>query len=163
MSHVRASLKRKLSRLHKRHERVSMEKRERHTSPFFQYDAAFRLFGAGTLHDEINAVTGLVPTQLGLAGQPRHSLSKRINKHDLWVLASPLGDNLPLDDHVDWLLETLTPHADFLRRVIAQADWADLCLGCLSEVPYPMIATGKSTTELIKRFDLKLMFNFTCV
>ncbi|MDQ1815404.1 hypothetical protein RBA41_19050 [Massilia sp. CCM 9210] len=50
MSHVRASLKRKLSRLHKRQERVSMEKRARHTSPFFCY-APFRIFGAGKFHD----------------------------------------------------------------------------------------------------------------
>ncbi|WP_167086081.1 DUF4279 domain-containing protein [Massilia frigida] len=163
MAHVRASLKRKLSRIHKREERVSMEKWERHTSRYFRYDAALRIFGAGKLHDEINAVTGLVPTMLRLAGQPRYPRSERLNKHDLWLLSSPLDRSLPLDDHVDWLLETLTPHADFLRGVIAQADSADLCLGCLSEVPYPMIATGKSTTELIKRFDLKLMFNFTCV
>ncbi|MDQ1924072.1 DUF4279 domain-containing protein [Massilia pseudoviolaceinigra] len=163
MSHVRASLKRKLSRLHKRQERVSTEKLVRHTSPFFEYDASFRIFGAGKFHDEMNAVTGLVPTKLGLAGEPRFPRSTLLHKQDVWTLSSPLGYHVPLDDHVDWLLETLTPHADFLTGVIAQAGSADLCLGCLSEVPYPMIATGKSTTELIKRFDLELMFNFTCV
>lgn len=163
MSHVRASLKRKLSRIRKRQETISTKKFKRHTSPFFEYDAAFRIGGAGKFHEQIGAVTGLVPKTVRLAGQPRWPHSTLLAKEDIWVLASPLDDSLPLDDHVDWLVQALTPHAGFLKEVIAQAAWADLCLGCLSQVPYPMIAAGKSSTELIKLLDLEIAFNFTCV
>ncbi|NHZ33078.1 DUF4279 domain-containing protein [Massilia rubra] len=163
MSHVRASLKRKMSRIHKRQETFSTKKLERHTSPFFEYDAALRIGGAGKFHEQIGEVTGLEPKIARLAGQPRRPGSTFLAKEDIWVLASPLDETLPLEDHVDWLLQALAPHAGFLKEVIAQAAWADLCLGCLSEVPYPMIRAGKSSTELIKLLDLELMFNFTCV
>lgn len=163
MSHLRASLKRKLRRIHKRQEIFSTKKLERHTSPFYRYDASIRIGGAGSFHAQIGAVTGLVPKIVRLAGEPRFPNSKYLAKEDLWVLDSPLDDTLPLDDHADWLLATMTPHAALFKEVIAHAAWADLCLGCLSEVPYPMIGAGKSSTELIKLFDLELMFNFSCV
>ena len=163
MSHVPASLKRKLSRIRKRHANISSEKFVRHTSPLFRYDASLWIGGAGKFHEQLGAVTGLVPKRVGLAGQPRYAGSTRIVKEDFWVLASPLDDMLPLDDHVDWLLQTVTPHAAFLKEVIAEAAWADLSLGCFSEGPYPLIAAGKSSTELVKLLDLGIAFNITCV
>lgn len=163
MSHVRASLKRKLSRIRKRQAAVATGKFVCHTSRYVEYDASFRIGGAGKFHQQLEAVIGVAPKIARLAGQPRFPNSKLLAKEDVWVLSAPFDDTLPLDDHVDWLLRTLAPHAGFLKEVIAQAAWADLCLGCLSEVPYPVIASGKSSTELIKLLDLGITFNFTCV
>ncbi|MFA6063607.1 MAG: DUF4279 domain-containing protein [Gallionella sp.] len=155
-------MKRKLARIQKRHRRISLRKFERVTSPFFTFDAAIRIGGAGQFHDEIFTKTGLVPSHSHLAGEKVSSHSAGVRKEDIWVLNSPLDRSKPLDEHIDWLLKTITPHIDYLSNITKNASWADLCLGCLSDIPYPIISTSESATELIKQLNLTIAFNFTC-
>lgn len=162
MTRISTSTKRKLQRIGKRQKRVAAEKHYRLTSPFFEFDASIRIGGAGSLHDAITSHTGLVASRSHLAGEPVWPGMSKICKEDLWILASPLDRNRPIDDHIDWLHEAVAPHLDFLSSVVKQAAWADPCLGCLSDVPYPMISTGASATRLIQQLDLAVAFNFTC-
>jgi hypothetical protein len=78
------------------------------------------------------------------------------------MLASPLSRNSPIDEHINWLLGAVSSHEAFFAQIVEKATWADLCLGCLSDVPYPMIVTDKSATRLVKMLNLSLSFNFTC-
>jgi len=116
----------------------------------------------GRHHDAITARTGLIPSKTYLAGEKISPHSDQVRKADLWILCSPLSRALPLEDHIDWLLAAVTPHTAYLEDVIGHAEWADLCLGCLSDIPYPLIAAGKSATDLIKKLNLQVSFNFTC-
>lgn len=159
---MRTSKKRKLQRISKRHARISTRKFYRVTSPCFEFDASIRIGGAGKFHDEILLRTGLAPTRTHLTGDKVSSFSERLRKEDIWILSSPLDRALPLDDHIGWLLEAVAPHIGYLNGVFKEAAWADLCLGCLSDSPYPMIAAGDSATELIKKLNLQISFNFTC-
>ncbi|WP_371874514.1 DUF4279 domain-containing protein [Undibacterium terreum] len=151
-----------MARISKRHTKICSQKFQRVTSPFFEFDASIRIGGAGKYHDEISASTGLTPTRAYLAGDKVSTHSERVRKEDMWIFSSPLDRSRPLDDHVGWLLDTVTPHIEYLDGVINNATWADLCLGCFSDIPYPMIATGNRATELIKKLNLQISFNFTC-
>ena len=159
---MRTSTKRKIRRISKRHAEISSQKFQRVVSAFFEFDASIRIAGVGKYHDEILASTGLAPTRAHLAGEKVSIHSKQLRKEDIWILSSPLARTLPLDDHIDWLLDSVAPHIGYLESVIKNATWADLCLGCLSDIPYPMIAAGDSATELIKKLNLQISFNFTC-
>lgn len=162
MTRIRTSMKRKLKRIRKRHGKVSSRKFQNITSPFFWFDASIRIGGAGKYHDAILEKTGLSPTSSHLAGDRISARSSGIRKEDIWILSSPLNETEPIDQHIEWLLSTVGPHCAFLSEVIENSTWADLCLGCLSDIPYPIIATGTSATELVKRLNLALSFNFTC-
>ena len=162
MARIYTSMKRKLKRIRKRHDLVSSKKFQRVSSPIFWFDASIRIGGAGKYHDAIYANTGLSPTKSHLAGDRVSIRSSTIRKEDIWIFSSPLDENESIDQHIDWLLNAIAPHVEFLSEVVKNAAWADLCLGCLSDIPYPMISTGTSATELIKKLNLALSFNFTC-
>ncbi|MES3020442.1 MAG: DUF4279 domain-containing protein [Pseudomonadota bacterium] len=162
MARIRTSTKRKLKRIRKRHVLVSSRKFQNVTSRLFWFDASIRIGGAGKFHDEIFERTGLSPNKSHLAGDRVSASSSNVRKEDIWILSSPFKDNEPIDQHLDWLLHAVAPHVEYLSDVVQNASWADLCLGCLSDVSYPLIATGSSATELVKRLNLELSFNFTC-
>ncbi len=155
-------MKRKLARVRKRQEALASEKSFRVTSPFFEFDASIRIGGAGKFHHEITEKTGICPTRSHLAGDPVSQRSTAVRKEDIWILTSPLDGARPIEEHIDWLLDAVSPHADYLSAITRDAAWADLMLGCLSDIPYPVIATGQSATELIKQLNLTVSFNFTC-
>ena len=159
---MRTSRRRKLKRISKRHAKISARKFYRVVSPLYKFDAAIRIGGAGKHHDAIGASTGLIATRTHLAGEKISRFLERTWSEDFWSLSSPLDRSLPLDDHVRWLLCSVTPHIEYLNSVIKEAAWADLCLGCLSDSPYPLITVDSSATELIKKLNLQISFNFTC-
>jgi len=160
MTRLSTATKRKLARIRKRHERISSTRTYPVISPNFRFDASIRIGGAGSYHESIFLATGLTPSTSYLAGDKVSPRSSKVRKEDLWILASPLSGNLPIDEHIDWLLDAVSPHEAFLRQILEKAVWADLCLGCLTDSPYPMIVTDRST-RLLKMFNLSLSFNFT--
>lgn len=162
MTRISTATKRKLTRLRKRHERVSSTRLYPVTSPFFQFDAAIRIAGVGSCHESILSTTGISPSRSYLAGDKISARSSAVRKEDLWILASPLSRDRPIDEHINWLLDTVSPHATFFAQIVEKSTWADLCLGCLSDIPYPMIVTDRSATQLVNMLNLSLAFNFTC-
>ncbi len=147
MTRLSTATKRKLTRIQKRHERISSTRTYPVISPYFQFDASIRIGGAGSYHESIVLATGLTPSTSYLASD-KVSARCRVRKEDLWILASPLSGNLPIDEHINWLLDAVSPHEAFLTKILEKAVWADLCLGCLSDSPYPMIVTDQSTRLL---------------
>lgn len=162
MTRISTATKRKLNRIRRRHELVSSTRRFPVTSPFFQFDAAIRIAGVGMCHESILSTTGISPSRSYLAGDKVSARSSAVRKEDLWILTSPLSRDHPIEEHISWLLETVSPHMAFFARLVEKSTWADLCLGCLSDIPYPMIVTDKSATQLVKMLNLSLSFNFTC-
>lgn len=82
---------------------------------------------------------------------------------DLWRLESPLGELATIDQHLEWLRARIAPHRTYFAELCARAEWADLCLGCLSDSPYPVLSASPGALALMKDLDLGLSFNFTCV
>lgn len=162
MTRINTATKRKLTRIQKRHERVSSSRPYPVTSPFFQFDASIRIGGVGSYHEAIFLTTGLSASKSHLAGDRVSTRSSAVRKEDLWTLASPLSRNSPIDEHINWLLAAVSSHEAFFAQIVEKAAWADLCLGCLSDIPYPMIVTDISATKLVKMLNLSLSFNFTC-
>lgn len=162
MTRLTTAAKRRLARVDRRHALYRSAPVRRMGFPLFYYDASVRIGGAGHLHPAIAEQTGLQPSRAHLAGDMVSKRSGRTYKEDIWILQSPLPDSASLDAHVAWLLTALSPHAHYLATVIEQAAWADLCLGCRSEVSYPLITAGPTATTLVSMLKLRLAFNFTC-
>jgi hypothetical protein len=162
MARVSTAIKRKLTRIQKRHERVSSTRRYPVRSSVYQFDASIRIAGVGAYHEAIFLTTGLLASQSHLAGDRVSSRLSFVRQEDFWQLASPLSRDSPIDEHINWLLDAVSPHEAFFAKIVEKAAWADLCLGCLSNIPYPMIVTDRSATRLVKMLNLSLAFNFTC-
>ncbi|MEW6022789.1 MAG: DUF4279 domain-containing protein [Pseudomonadota bacterium] len=162
MTRLSTAKKRTLTRIQKRTERVLSTRSHPVRSPFFRFDASIRIGGAGKYHESIFLATGLSASRSHLVGDRVSPRSLAVRKEDLWSLASPLEGSRPIDEHINWLLDVVSPHQAFFAQVVEEAAWADLCLGCLSDIPYPLIVTDVSATKLIKMLNLTLTFNFTC-
>lgn len=162
MARISTAMKRKLGRIQKRQETLASQKSYRVTSPFFLFDASIRIGGAGKFHNEITKNTGLSPIRSHLSGDRVSQRSTAVRNEDIWIFTSPLERTRPIEEHIDWLLNAVSPHVDYLSGITKNAAWADLMLGCLSDIPYPVIATGQSATELIRQLNLTVSFNFTC-
>ena len=163
MARLRTSVIRKQSRLAHRASNKLQEKQVQIRSCLFRYDAALRIGGAGAYHEMITEKTGLLATKSHKAGDLRSSRGKRVWDEDIWILSSPLSEDLHLDVHVDWLWSQIEPHKAFFAQVISDAAWADLMLGCKSESPYPVLYVNTESKKIIEELNLRLAFNFTCV
>lgn len=163
MTRITTAVKRRLARVERRHEQFRREPARSVGYPLVRYDASVRIAGAGALHTAITEATGLHPTYVHLAGELASRRTGRRYLEDMWRLQSPLPETERPAVHVDWLLATFAPHADYFRTVIPQAAWADLCLGALSEMHFPLIWNGRSGAELASLLGLDTTFNFTCV
>ena len=130
---------------------------------FFRFDASLRIAGIGAWHENITQVTGLVPFQAHRKGEARSRFSTKLGvwPEDQWRLQSPLPESASLEEHVQWLWQAIAPHRRYFEGLIAQATWADLCLGCLSESVYPFFGIKAETLEITRALPLGLSFNFT--
>lgn len=79
------------------------------------------------------------------------------------MLSSPLGETASIDQHCQWLWETIRPHKGYFEKLIAGASSADICLGCLSESIYPFLEVDAASLTMMRELKLGLTFNFTCV
>lgn len=163
MARIPTSVKRRLPRLRRRRQReIQAPTSVRSTTPF-RYDASFRIAGVGKFHEEISLMTGIAATKSHKSGDVRRFGSKRVWLQDLWILDSPLGEEASLDDHLQWLWNTIEPHKSYFASLISRATWADVCVGCLSESAYPVLSASSASLSMIREINLSLSFNFTCV
>jgi hypothetical protein len=95
--------------------------------------AAFCIYGDNLQPDAMNRDLGLEATNFGLKGE-RQSKYPRARKlrTSIWILDSPLDEHLPLQDHLNWLLDALEPKLDVVRGIAKQYD-AKLFCGYSSE------------------------------
>ncbi len=126
----------------------------------YRYDACLRLFGLGDNQREIEAITGLSATRAHREGDP-FGLRGRVRKEDLWLYASPLDGRVNHDEHIKWLWTQIKPHREHFRKLVKQAASADICLGCLSEHPYPLLSISPESLDIVRELELGITFNFT--
>ncbi len=154
---------RRLPQLRRRNQKAIREpQRSRSTYPF-RYDASIRISGAGAQHEPITQVTGLVPSHSHRKGDVCSRRTLRLYQNDLWMLSSPLGETASIDQHCQWLWETIRPHKAYFEKLIAGASPADICIGCLSESIFPFLEVDAASLTIMRELKLGLTFNFTCV
>lgn len=105
--------------------------------------------------------TGILPTRTTRKGE--RQTGKRLWSADVWLLDSPLGGEASLDEHVQWLWDTVAPHRDYFREIISQSSSADIVLGCFSESPYPYLTVTNDSLRHLMDLHVGVSFNFTCV
>jgi hypothetical protein len=80
--------------------------------------ASFRIFGDTLIPEEIRQKIGLDATFTGIKGEPKHPNSSRyVNRTSIWILKCPLKDLLPMEDHLNWLLDRLEPKLDVIHSL----------------------------------------------
>ena len=163
MSRIQASVLRKLTRTSKRADQQLEKRVTRARSFYMRFDASFRIGGAGAYHEEITEITGISPSSSHKVGEYRSRYSKKPWAEDIWILSSPKSETCTLDEHLAWLWSQIQPHEAYFLQLIEKSTWADICLGCLSQSPYPVLSLEKESTNIIKALNLSLAFNFTCV
>jgi hypothetical protein len=134
-------------------------------SKALRFDACLRIAGIGELHDRISLETGLVPSRVHRAGDRRSQWTPSLGvwPEDYWELCSPLGESATLEEHLAWLWRAVEPHRLYFAQAIAQATWADVCLGCLSGSVYPVFTVSAASLDITRELKLGLSFNFTCI
>lgn len=161
MARVGSNTRRRLARAERRGQKALVRQSERNSTPF-RYDASLRISGVGDQHDDIAKQTGIIPTHAHIKGEVHGRFTKRAYPDDLWILSSPLGESATMDAHLIWLRNTIQPHYAYFEKLIAQASSADVCLGCLSDSPYPFWEVQPASLDLLRELKLGFTFNFTC-
>ena len=163
MSHISTATLKRIERSRRRRRNEDAVRTPTRNTSRLRFDASLRIAGIGARHASITIDTGLVPAQAHLAGDRRSKSSGRLGvwQEDLWRLASPLGEDVPLEMHLQWLWTTIAPHKAYFEQLIAEAAWADVCLGCMSSSVFPFWAVPADALHITRELKLGLSFNFT--
>src|SRR5437773_6240323 len=78
--------------------------------------ATLRIFGIIKDIAEIGRTLNLDPTHVHRKGDVR-STGAKAYEHDMWSLTAPLPREEPLEKHLLWLKERLTPHRGYIRNL----------------------------------------------
>jgi hypothetical protein len=165
MPRISTATRKRLDRSRRRRQReIGVREPVRGGFPF-RFDASLLIAGVGAQHDTISRETGLFPSHAHTAGEWRSTRSATLGvwPEDLWILASPLGELASLDEHLDWLWSAIAPHKPYFDRLIADAAWAKVSLGCFSESIYPVLNVDTKSMKIMREMNLGLSFNITCV
>ncbi|WP_432728938.1 DUF4279 domain-containing protein [Variovorax sp. W6] len=164
MTRISTRTQKRLAHLRRRRQREKDRQAPARASSQHRFDASLRIAGVGAYHDEIFSRTGIASTHSHRKGELRgRSPALGCWTEDLWRLESPLGELATIDQHLEWLQAQIAPHKAYFAGLCARGEWADLCLGCLSESPYPVLRASPGALAMMKDLGLGLSFNFTCV
>jgi hypothetical protein len=94
--------------------------------------AALRISGETLRPDQISALLGLEPSQSGVKGERFSTRHSAVRRTSFWLLKSPLNDDLPLAEHLEWLLELIEPKLDLIGS-LAEKWRVDFFCGFSSE------------------------------
>lgn len=89
--------------------------------------ATLRIFGNIDNLSEITDTLNLNPTHVHRKGDVRSALAAPYEA-DMWSLDAPLPREEPLEKHLLWLKEKLTPHKDYIRK-LSQSYTVDVFCG----------------------------------
>jgi hypothetical protein len=81
----------------------------------FLAGASLRIFGAGLDIDGITRKFGYTPDHKHRAGDL--GPGKSPYPHDMWSLASPLGEDRDLEAHLAWLAEKFLRYSEYIRSL----------------------------------------------
>ena len=127
-------------------------------APIFCFSASFRVRDAAKWHMKIEQRTGLKPHHSHLKGElmfPETSYTKRW-EHDVWKLNSPLGEELPLSDHLSWLWKQISPHVEFFKELINQGIHVDVFCGYRSDSDTAGFSIDPEALEIIHKLQIPL-------
>lgn len=79
--------------------------------------ASLRIAGDTLKPDEVGAILGLDPTRSGLKGERVGARNSAVRRTSFWILQCPLDTSLPLQDHLEWLLNNLDEKRDLIRSI----------------------------------------------
>ena len=161
MAQISTKVRKRLRRGLRRREKNLVKPSYVGTPRLYQFVASLRISGIGSLHSTISERTGITPTSVHRKGEPH--FAQRRWKEDIWILKSPLGVGSSLDQHIEWLWNTIASHRDYFQELVSQSSSADVVLGCFSESPYPYLTVQTDSLRLLRELDLGISFNFTCV
>lgn len=161
MARISTAVRRRLDRGRGRQEKILGNPSCQGRPRLYSFDASLRIAGVGPHHDAMSLTTGILPTRTIRKGE--RQVGKRLWPEDVWLLDSPLGGKTSLDEHVQWLWDTVAPHQSYFREVISQSLGADIVLGCFSESPYPYFTVKNESLRFLMDLNMGVSFNFTCV
>jgi hypothetical protein len=84
--------------------------------PIVSVSASFRIFGTIEDLSEITRALWLKPTDTHKKGDLRSSTAEPY-EHDMWSLTAPVPPEEPLEKHLIWLEEQLSPRKDYIRKL----------------------------------------------
>jgi hypothetical protein len=94
--------------------------------------ASLRITGDTLRPDQITVALGIDPTRSGLKGERISSRNDAIRRTSFWLKTSPLPDERPLHEHLEWLLDSFEPKHQVLS-LISKEHSCDLFCGFSSE------------------------------
>jgi len=164
MPRISTGTRKRLVRSQRRRQREVGVRTPARNQSSFRFDAALRIAGVGAQHEKISLETGLMPSYVHRAGDPRSKRTAALGSwpEDLWMLRSPLDDGASLEEHLVWLWNAVSAHKTYFSQLIASAAWADISLGCLSESIYPVFSIDAKSMTITRELNLGVSFNFTC-
>jgi hypothetical protein len=89
-------------------------------SPYIdEFQASFYIIGSDIPPSEITKQLQIQPDLVQVKGEPRRSLLGKPSQlyiENLWRFSSPLmpEDDQKADNHIEFILQTIEPHSDFL-------------------------------------------------
>jgi hypothetical protein len=92
--------------------------------------ASLGIYGEPLDLEEITGRLGLAPTSSGRKGEIRSSTRVKNlppTRNSFWLLASPLPDFEPLQEHLSWLFEQLEPKRRTLEELAKQYTAKFIC------------------------------------
>lgn len=87
--------------------------------------ASLRIFGSGLDFDSLSHQLGVQPSDSHRRGE--RGLSSIRYSEDMWSVDSPHPRTSPLDVHLKWLRQVLSPHYDFLRQLKKKYEISSYC------------------------------------
>lgn len=95
--------------------------------PDIRARATLRIFGNIDNPHEITNTLSLQPTHVHRKGEKRSACAEPY-EHDMWMLTASLPREEPLEKHLLWLKEQLSPHREYLRN-LARSYTVDIFCG----------------------------------
>jgi Domain of unknown function (DUF4279) len=121
--------------------------------------AAFCIYGDTLQPDEMNRDLGLQATNSGLKGERQSKYPRaRQLRTSIWILNSPLGEHLPLQDQLKWLLDALEPKLDIVREFVKRYDVRLVC-GYSSEHGQGGCTFDAALLERIAKLEVPLVLD----
>jgi len=76
--------------------------------------ASLRISGDTLRPDQVSALLGLEATQSGVKGELFSNRHSAVRRTSFWILQSPLSESLPVEEHLQWLLNLIEPKVEFI-------------------------------------------------
>ena len=126
-----------------------------------RFSATLRIMNAPEIHDEIEKTTGIKPTHVHVRGDIAFRGTKKVRlwENDLWSLKSPLDGALELSRHLDWLWDTIEPHADYFQDLAEKGVKMDVFCGYRSDSDEGGFSLTSSALQIVQKLGISVEFS----